>query len=79
MECLKLHFPVHFQNLDSLTLNFLMPHVCKADASVNIKCPRGTEDRHSRKQNGCLVVSAIGSVQWASHALQGKDHTAANV
>ena len=56
-----------------------MPHVSKADASVNIKCPQDTEDRHSRKQNGCLVVSASDSVQWAGHTLQGKDQMAANV
>ena len=70
---------MHSQNLDSMTWNFSRPHVSKADASVNIKCPQDTEDRHSRKQNGCLVVSASDSVQWAGHTLQGKDQTAANV
>lgn len=66
------------QNLDSFTLTFLMPHVSKADPGVNTECPQETQDKHSRKQSGGLVISAGDSVQWASHAPREKDWNIAN-
>lgn len=62
-------------NLDSFTLTALMPHVSKAYPRVNIEMS-SRNSRHSRKQNGCLVISASDFVQWG---LQGKDCTRANV